>query len=254
MKNHLISFGIGLAAGCFGGLIGLGGGIIMVPLLVGLLKLDQCRAHGTSLVVLIFTGISGAVTYGYHGQVDWKFAAVLAVPAMLLATAGAHLADRLPDWKLKKTFGVFLIFCSALLLLKPLLADIIGVLPGFAPFIALAVTGAGTGFLSGLMGIGGGTIMVPAMILLAGFTQHVAQGTALLVMIPTGFVGAFTHWKLGNVAGGLLFGMVPGIMLGTIAGASIAQIIPDDPLRWLFVLVAVYTGWRYVKIVAPDTC
>jgi len=66
MKNHLISFGIGLAAGCFGGLIGLGGGIIMVPLLVGLLKLDQCRAHGTSLVVLIFTGISGAVTYSYH--------------------------------------------------------------------------------------------------------------------------------------------------------------------------------------------
>jgi len=172
---------------------------------------------------------------------------------MLLATAGAHLADRLPDWKLKK-LSAFFDFLLRSLLLKPLLADIIGVLPGFAPFIALAVTGAVTGFLSGLMGIGGGTIMVPAMILLAGFTQHVAQGTALLVMIPTGFVGAFTHWKLGNVAGGLLFGMVPGIMLGTIAGASIAQIIPDDPLRWLFVLVAVYTGWRYVKIVAPDTC
>lgn len=254
MKNNLISFAIGLAAGILGGLIGLGGGIIMIPLLVGLLKLDQCRAHGTSLAVLIFTGISGAIIYGYHGQIDWTAATALAVPAVLTATTGARLADRLPDWKLKKVFGIFLIFCSALLLLKPLLADMLGVLPGYTPIVALIVTGAVTGFLSGLMGVGGGTIMVPAMILLAGFTQHLAQGTALLVMIPTGFVAAYTHWKLGNVEIGLLYRMVPGIILGTFVGGNIAQIIPDNPLRWIFVLVAIYMGWRYVKTVSPDTC
>jgi uncharacterized protein len=254
MKNHLISFAIGLAAGIFGGLIGLGGGIIMIPLLVGLLKLDQCRAHGTSLAVLIFTGISGAFTYGYHGQIDWTAAAALAVPAVFTATAGAHLADRLPDWKLKKAFGAFLIFCSALLLLKPLLTNMLGVLPGYASLAALIVTGVVTGFLSGLMGVGGGIIMVPAMILLAGFTQHAAQGTALLVMVPTGIVGAFTHWRLGNVSGELLIGMVPGIILGTALGGNIAQFIPDDPLRWMFVLVTVYMGWRYVRAVATDTC
>ncbi|HNV55895.1 MAG TPA: sulfite exporter TauE/SafE family protein [Smithellaceae bacterium] len=254
MKAQGISFAIGLAAGCFGGLIGLGGGIIMVPLLVELLHLDQCRAHGTSLVVLIFTGISGGISYGLHGQVDWKAAVLLAVPAMLLAAAGARLADRLPDWKLKKIFGAFLIFCSALLLLKPVLADWIGVLPDAVSDIALVATGAATGFLSGLMGIGGGTIMIPAMILLGGFTQHIAQGTALLVMVPSGFVGAFTHWKLDNVAVELLFSMVPGIVLGAFAGAGIAQFIPEAPLRWMFVLVAVYMGWRYVKVVSPDTC
>jgi uncharacterized membrane protein YfcA len=248
MKIQWISFAIGLAAGCLGGLIGIGGGIIMIPLLVGLLHVDQCRAHGTSLVVLIFTGISGAISYGLHGQVDWK------VPAMLLAAAGARLADRLPAWKLKKFFGVFLIFCSALLLLKPFLADWIGVLPDAVSAAALVATGAATGFLSGLMGIGGGTIIIPALILLGGFTQHVAQGTALLVMVPSGFVGALTHWKLGNVAGGLLFGMVPGIVLGTFAGAGIAQFIPEEPLRWIFVLVVVCTGWRYVKVLSPGTC
>jgi len=254
MKTNLISFAIGLAAGILGGLIGLGGGIIMIPLLVGLLKLDQCRAHGTSLAVLIFTGISGAITYGYHGQIDWTAAAALAVPALLTATTGARLADRLPDWKLKKVFGIFLIFCSALLLLKPLLTDRLGVLPGYAPIVALIITGAVTGFLSGLLGVGGGTIMVPAMILLAGFTQHLAQGTALLVMIPAGFVAAYTHWKMGNVAIGLLYGMVPGIILGTLVGGNIAQIIPDNPLRWIFVLVAIYMGWRYVKAVKPEIC
>jgi uncharacterized protein len=254
MRNACISFTIGLAAGIFGGLIGLGGGLIMIPLLVELLKLDQCRAHGTSLAALVFTGISGAVTYGSHGQIDLLAAVALAVPAVATAPSGAHFAHRLPEWKLKNTFGAFLIICSALLLLKPLLADMLGVLPGYAPIAALIVTGAVTGFLSGLMGVGGGMIMVPAMILLAGFSQHVAQGTALLVMIPTGCVGAFTHWRMGNVALPLLIGMVPGIFLGTFLGGNIAQIIPDDPLRQMFVLVTIYMGWLYLQAKAPEPC
>lgn len=254
MKNHLISFAIGLLAGLFGGFIGLGGGLVMIPLLVGLLKLDQCRAHGTSLAVLIFTGISGAITYGYHGNVDLTAAVALAVPAVITVAAGARFADTLPAWKLKRCFGIFLILCSALLLLRPFFSGIIGALPAHLIIASMVVTGAFTGFLSGLMGVGGGTIMVPAMILLAGFSQHLAQGTALLVMVPTGCIGAYAHWKLGNVDGELLFGMVPGIFIGTFLGGSIAQIIPEDPLRWMFVFVAVYMGWRYVKVVQPDAC
>jgi hypothetical protein len=252
MKKYYITFAIGLAAGILGGLIGLGGGIIMIPLMVEWIKVDQCRAHGTSLAVLIFTGISGAITYGFHGQTDWTAAAALALPALLTASAGARLANRLPGWKLKKIFGVFLIFCSVLLLLKPFLKDMIGTLPDCASILALIITGVLTGFLSGLMGVGGGTIMVPVMVLLAGFSQHAAQGTALLVMVPMGAVGAFTHWRLKNVAGGLLYGLVPGIILGTFAGGNIAQIIPDTPLRWMFVLVVVYMGWRYIKTESPE--
>ncbi|HQK99346.1 MAG TPA: sulfite exporter TauE/SafE family protein [Smithellaceae bacterium] len=254
MEKHLVSFGIGLAAGLFGGLIGLGGGFIMIPLLVGWLKLDQCRAHGTSLAVLIFTGLSGAATYGWHGNVNWPAAIALAAPAVVTAAAGARLADRLPDWKLKRAFGVFLIFCSALLLLRPCFSAIADHLPAHIMLAALLVVGAFTGFLSGLMGVGGGTIMVPAMILLAGFSQHLAQGTALLVMVPAGLVGAWTHWKLGNVASGLLYGMIPGILVGTFMGGSLAQFIPEDPLRWMFVFVAIYMGVRYVATVKPDVC
>ena len=254
MKKHLISFGIGLAAGLFGGLIGLGGGLIMIPLLVGWMKLDQCRAHGTSLAVLIFTGLSGAATYGWHGNVDLTAAIALAVPAMITAGAGARFADALPDWKLTRTFGVFLILCSVLLLTRPLFSDPSGLLSGPTALAVFLITGAFTGFLSGLMGVGGGTVMVPAMILLAGFSQHLAQGTALLVMVPAGLVGARTHWKLGNVAADLLPGMAPGIVIGTFFGGSFAQHIPDDPLRWMFVFVAVYMGIRYMKAVNPDAC
>ncbi len=70
MKYNIISFVIGLAAGVFGGLVGLGGGLIMIPLMVGILKVSQHRAHGTSLVALVFTGLSGAVSYALNGSID----------------------------------------------------------------------------------------------------------------------------------------------------------------------------------------
>src|SRR5512145_895233 len=103
MKNHFISFAVGLAAGIFGGLIGLGGGIIMIPLLTMVLGLSRKQAHGTSLVGVIFTGLGGAITYHLHGNVDWLAAGMLGLPAILTAGAGARFADTLPEWKLKKT-------------------------------------------------------------------------------------------------------------------------------------------------------
>ena len=251
MKTNLISFIIGLVAGGFGGLVGLGGGLVMVPLMVGILKLSQHRAHGTSLVALVFTGISGAVTYALNGSVNYVAACLLAVTAMTTARAGAHYAHALPEWKLKKFFGFFLIFCAVLLILKPYLAPIIGVVPNYVQIIILLITGIFTGFFSGMMGVGGGTIMVPAMVLLIGFSQHLAQGTSLLVMIPAGSVGAFTHWKLGNVTKKLLIGLVPGIILGTYLGGSFANVISDAPLRLIFVSVIIVTGLRYAQNANP---
>lgn len=252
MKINVISFVIGLTAGIFGGLVGLGGGLIMIPLMVGVLKLSQHKAHGTSLVAIVFTGISGAITYALNGAIDIMAAVLLAVTAIFTARAGARYAHVLPEWKLKKTFGAFLIFCSALLLLKPYLANIIGTVPGYAKIIVFLITGAFTGFLSGMMGVGGGTIMVPVMVLLAGFTQHVAQGTSLLVMVPAGAVGAFTHWKLGNVAAGILFGLIPGILLGTYLGGNLANIIPDNTLRLIFAVIIIFLGFRYFKTSSPE--
>jgi hypothetical protein len=252
LKINIISFVIGLTAGIFGGLAGLGGGLIMIPLMVEVLKLNQHKAHGTSLVALVFTGISGAITYALNGAIDITAAVLLALTAVFTAPLGARYAHTLAEWKLKKTFGAFLIFCSVLLLLKPYLADIIGTVPGYAKIIVFLITGAFTGFLSGMMGVGGGTIMVPVMVLLAGFTQHAAQGTSLLVMVPTGGIGAFTHWKMGNVAVGILFGLIPGIILGTYMGGNLAYLFSDNILRSIFVAVIIWMGVRYIKTSAPE--
>jgi uncharacterized membrane protein YfcA len=250
-----MSFLIGLFAGSFGGLVGLGGGVIMVPLMAGILKLPQLKAHGTSLVALVFTGISGAVTYALKGNVDIIASLLLASTAIFTARAGARYANALPEWKLKKFFGIFMILITILLLLKPYLLLNAGpdAVQLWVKVIVLMLTGIVTGFLSGMMGVGGGTIMVPAMVLLAGFTQHTAQGSSLLAMVPAGGVGAYTHWRLGNVNTKILAGLIPGILIGTFLGSSLAHIISEDALRLIFAAVLVWTGIRYLRAAVPKT-
>ncbi len=243
---------IGFLAGVFGGLVGLGGGVIMIPLMVGVLKLDQHRAHGTSLVALVFTGISGAVAYGLKGTVDVAAAILMAATAMISARAGAHFAHSLPEWKLKRSFGGFLVFVSVLLLLKPYLLHSQGTAAGWQKVAVLLLTGVCTGFLSGKMGVGGGTIMVPAMVLLAGFEQHLAQGSSLLAMVPAGAVGAYAHWKLGNVRTNLLAGLIPGILIGTYLGGTFAHVLSEAALRIIFAAALIWTGARYLRTRKPD--
>lgn len=245
------SFLIGLAAGSFGGLVGLGGGVIMIPLMVGFAGLTQHQAHGTSLVALVFTGMVGAATYASRGAVDLVAAACLAVPAMLTARLGAQHAHALPEWKLKRAFGAFLVVVTVLLLAKPWLA--VGGAPaaGLSKAAVLVVAGGLTGFLSGMMGVGGGSLMVPAMVLLTGFPQVLAQGSSLLAMVPAGASGAHRHWQLGNVVRRLLPGLVPGILVGTWVGASVAIRLPEVGLRLAFTAVAVYSASKFLRARPP---
>ncbi len=246
-----MNFLIGFLAGFFGGLVGLGGGIIMIPLLVGILKLDQHKAHGTSLVALVFTGISGAVAYGVKGSVSVLAAFLLAMTATVTARAGAHYAHSLPAWKLKRSFGSFLFLISVFLLAKPYFPHVHGMATGWPFILVLLLAGMFTGFLSGMMGIGGGSIMVPALVLLAGFGQHVAQGSSLLAMVPAGAVGAYTHWKLGNVATTILTGLIAGILIGTYLGGTLAHFLSETALRIIFAAVLIWTGLRFLRTGKP---
>ena len=238
---------IGLTAGTFGGLVGLGGGVVMIPLMVGLAGLQQRQAHGTSLVALIFTGLVGAATYATKGNVDLVGAALLAVTATFTARLGARYAHVLPEWKLKRSFGAFLLVIAVILLARPWLPGAASPVGPWTKAVVLLTTGAFSGFLSGMLGVGGGSIMVPAMVLLAGFPQVLAQGSSLLAMVPAGAAGALAHWRLGNVVKGLLPGLIPGILVGTFLGSSLALRLPETALRLVFAAVLVWTGSKYVR-------
>ncbi len=236
-----------MLGGCFGGLVGFGGGAVMIPLLTWLAKLSQHKAHGTSLAAIIFTALVGAVTYFLHGAVDWKVAAIVAASAILFARFGALYAHSLPEKKLKKAFGIFLAVISILVIVKGLLPSAVQP-PGFwLNLLIFVLTGAATGFLSGMMGVGGGTIMIPPMVLLAGMSQHVAQGTSLLAMVPVSISGALTHYRLGNVETGIIRGLVAGAVVGGYLGGTAANLLPDLYLKVIFSAVMVWLGLKYIR-------
>jgi hypothetical protein len=71
-------------------------------------------------------------------------------------------------------------------------------------------------------------------------------------MVPAGAIGAFTHWKMGNVEKGILWGLIPGIILGTYLGGNFAYLFSDNILRLIFVVVILWMGIRYVKAPIPE--
>ena len=100
--------GIGLVAGLFGALFGVGGGIVIVPLLVMLLAFDQRRASATSLAAILVSSIAGAITYALHGDVKPGAAAIVGIPAVVGVLGGTALQQRLPVRTLTYGFALVL--------------------------------------------------------------------------------------------------------------------------------------------------
>ena len=98
----------------------------------------------------------------------------------------------------------------------------------------LAVLGVTAGFLAGLLGIGGGVLLVPAMVLLFGFDQHIAQGTSLLVIIPSALMGSYTHHRNGRLVLRDAAMLAAGGVIGAVVGGVSALSIEDALLRKLF--------------------
>jgi len=108
------------------------------------------------------------------------------------------------------------------------------------------MTGFVGGIASGLFGIGGGVIMVPMLGLLLGFTQHRAQGTSLVALIPpTGLLAVLAYGKAGYVDWRTGAFLIPGVFLGGIAGGQLAERIPSAPMRRIFAAVIFLMGsWQ----------
>jgi uncharacterized protein len=109
--------GIGVTAGVLAGLLGIGGGLVMVPAMVLLLGFDQHVAQGTSLVVIIPAALSGSITHYRNGRTSLRDAALLAVGGVLGATLGSVLALSVDDTILRRLFAVFLLAVAARLIL-----------------------------------------------------------------------------------------------------------------------------------------
>jgi Predicted permeases len=189
---------IGLAAGLLSGLFGVGGGTVIVPLLLLFLRFEQRLAAGTSLAAIVPTATVGVVSYAVHGSVAWIPALILAAGAVVGAQIGTWLLARLPQNALRWGFIGFLLVVIVMLFVVVPSRDAELELTVLV-VVALAGLGLFTGIMAGLLGVGGGVIVVPALMFLFGTSDLVAKGTSLLMMIPTAISGTVGNIRRRNV-------------------------------------------------------
>lgn len=249
MKLRDQAFGAigGLAAGMAGGLLGVGGGIILVPFLTGRFRLSQHAAHGTSLAVVGATALASLIIYGAHSSVAWRIAAWVALASAFTVHAGVALAGRLSSSALKRAFAVLLVAVAIRLMWKPVAAaGVIETEPLAQIALELAI-GAGVGLLAGFMGVGGGLIAVPAFVLLLGMPQRLAQGTSLAVILVTAPIGTWSNARRGQVNWPLIPSLALGAASGGLIAAGFAHRVSQDVLARIFavflLLVAAHS-WR----------
>jgi hypothetical protein len=241
---------IGVIGGFLSGLFGVGGGIVMVPLLVGLAQMDQRRAAATSLVAIVPASAVGATTYFLNGQIDLVAAGFIVIGAVVGAIIGTRLLRRIPLVWLRWLFIALLVIVAArLLLVAPIRGEGIDLTAYTA--IGYVILGLFMGIASGLFGIGGGVIAVPGLIALFGASDLIAKGTSLLVMLPTGIVGSMANVRarLVDVRAGLVVGLAATLV--SAPGVALALVIPPRLSGILFagllILAAVQLSIKAIR-------
>lgn len=242
---------IGLIGGLLSGIFGIGGGIIMVPLLVNLAKMDQRRAAATSLVAIIPASIAGSTTYFATGEINLLAGVVIAAGAIVGAVLGSILLRRIPLVWLRWMFIVLILVVAVRMLL---VVPVRGEQVEFSGLIALGYLGLGLamGIASGLFGIGGGIIAVPSLVAIFGFSDLVAKGTSLLVMLPTSVAGTLTNirGKTVDARAGLVIGIaataaaVPGVAIALLLSPRLSGIL----FAALLFLVAIQLTVKAIRI------
>jgi hypothetical protein len=248
----------GLIAGAAGGLFGVGGGILLVPLLVSWMRATQHQAHGTSLAVIGAVALTGIPVYAAHHNLEWRTAILVALSSLPSARIGAKLAARTsPAW-LTRAFSLLLVVVAAKLLLGTPAAA--GAAPAWGGWRGVAfdlVVGVGVGLLAGFMGVGGGIIAVPAFVLGLGLQQQAAQGTSLAVILVTAPAGAFEHARKGNVLLRLVPWLALGAAFGSVGASWLVQGVRPDWLARAFAVFllanAAHAWWRTARRITPAT-
>jgi uncharacterized membrane protein YfcA len=236
---------LGAVAGAMAGLFGVGGGIVIVPALTMLLKMPRRLAHGTSLAAVLPVAASGLVGYWTGGEVDWAAAALLTVGAVAGALIGTRLLHVVPVRALAFGFAALLVVTAVELFLEAGHGDGRGDLT-VAMVIGLLALGLFSGVLAGLLGVGGGVVMVPGMIILFGMLPAAAKGTSLAVIIPTSIAGTWRNLKAGNADLGVAAAVGALGVVSAFAVSKVSVGLDEDLSNALFALLMLAVALRMV--------
>jgi uncharacterized protein len=238
--------GTGLASGFFAGLFGIGGGVLIVPALVVLLKLDHKRAVGTSLLAILPAATISTVSYAVVGSVNWAVGIALAAGAVIGAQLGSKILQRISRRVAQWIFvGFVVVMVIQLMLVVPnrdavMPLDVVHVL-------GLVVLGLIAGLLSAILGIGGGGVAVPILMVVFGLGDLVAKGATLVMMLPGVVSGLVANLRIHNVAvrGGIIIGVAA--IFSSPLGAWVAHIVSPQVGAWLFAGFLTFIGITMVR-------
>jgi hypothetical protein len=249
---------VGLIAGVFSGLFGIGGGLVIVPALVVLLNFEFNRAVGTSLAALLLpVGIFAVLAYYRAGKLHLPTAAFIAVGLVFGAVGGAKIALGLDVVLVERLYGVFLLYMSwRFVEPRKLLAqyrklptastepDLKEITP---PFWVLIVLGMVAGVLSGMFGIGGGIVIVPALVAFLRFDQKRAVGTSLAVLLlPVSLGAVYTYYSDGKLDPAVAAFVAAGLVVGAFGGARLALNLPTVTVKRMYGVFLLFVGLRFI--------
>ncbi len=228
----MIAFFTGLAMGLVFAVLGAGGGIIAVPLLMVLFKLPLGAATGGGLAVVFAAALTSAVGHARARRVDWRVTLTLGPASMVGAWLGARLNPLVPERVTAALFALVLVLATASLFLKK------GETPVARPRWLLVIVGLGLGALTGFLGVGGGFLLVPALVGLAALPMRRAAATSSALIAASSLTGAATAMARDSTLIMLVLPIAAGAVLGAVLGVPLAGRLPPKPLRVAFTVLA----------------
>ncbi|PUA20107.1 sulfite exporter TauE/SafE family protein [Glaciimonas sp. PCH181] len=239
---------LGAVLGAFGGLFGIGGGLIAIPVLGMLYGMDQQLAQGTALVMIAPNVLIGFWRYRQRNSLDLRAASVLGGSAVFVTYLSAWYATVISAGTLHFAFNLFMEVLGCYLLWNVLRRK--SLKPARAPLGQryLPVVGVVGGAVSGFFGVGGGVIAPPALVGFFGMTQTAAQGMALALVSPGAVIALFTYAYAGHVDWKIGIPLAIGGIFSVSAGVALAHKLPERRLRLCFsIALIVLAAWLLLR-------
>lgn len=234
-----LTLGLAVLIGISLGLLGGGGSILTVPILSYVAGMEPKSAIAASLFVVAVTSIAGVVGHARAGRVMWRTGALFGIAGMAGAFLGGRLSVFVPAHVLMLAFGIMMVVTATAMIRRPHRAAVVA--PGELGLVKALGEGFVIGMLTGVIGVGGGFLIVPALVLLGRVPMERAIGTSLLVIgmnSAAGLVGQLSHatvdWSItlpvtavavtGSILGGKLAGRIPPLVLRRVFGLLVVGV------------------------------
>ncbi len=234
MLVHVLMFLVlGAVFGFCGGLFGIGGGIVAIPILGIVFGLSEQAAQGTALVMVAPNALVGLWRYLATVKLDWRIVLAIAIPAFPITVAASRVATLLPSRDLRVAFATFIVVLAVYMGWR---TAVLGRGAARAPlgWPWAALVGVGTGVLSGLFTIGGAIFAVPILSGLFGFSQIAAQATSLAFVTPGIVLSLWVYASASDINWAIGVPLAAGGVFAVPLGVALAGRLPEKTLRFAF--------------------